>query len=108
MSNVEPAAGQLIPINDCVLVELQQSYNNLKIKEGKYDTRTEGIVVKIPREDKAFRDLLRSEGKVIPSNEWLMGKRVHFEEFKEGARIKRDGKVYSFIKIEDIRGYESV
>jgi hypothetical protein len=30
----------------------------------------------------------------------LLGKRVHFEEFKEGARIKREGKIYSFIKIE--------
>lgn len=79
----------LIPVNGCVLVELKQSYQNLNIKEGKYDTRTEGIVA-------------------APENHEFYGKRVFFEEFKEGARIKRDSKAYSFIKVEDIRGYEEV
>lgn len=94
MNNLEPALG-LHPVNDCVLVELKQSYDNVSIKEKKYDSRTEGIVVAIP---KRMTDLTAQ----------LMGTRVHFEEFKEGARIKREGKVYSFIKIEDIRGYENV
>lgn len=101
MTSTEPISGQLHPLNDCVLVELQQSHKNFTTKEGKYDSRTEGIVV------------------AIPSSEWVSGKaqynfcqlilnkRVHFEEFKEGARIKRGGKIYSFIKIADIRGYEN-
>lgn len=90
----EPVIGQLHPLNDCVLVELKQSSKNFTTKEGKYDTRTEGIVVGVRKEHRKEIDTI------------LLGKRVHFEEFKEGARIKRDGKIYSFIRIEDIRGYE--
>lgn len=95
MSTVEPVSG-LIPLNDCVLVELQQSFKNVSIKEGKYDTRTEGVVVEV---GKIMRDTI---------NDYLIGKRVFFEEYKEGSRIQRNGRLYSFIKIADIRGYESV
>lgn len=91
-----PVIGQLHPLNDCVLVELKQSSKNFNIKEGKYDSRTEGIVIAI--DETAAQPIFVNE---------LVGKRVHFEEFKEGARIKRDDKIYSFIKIEDIRGYEN-
>lgn len=95
---VSPTLG-LIPLNDCVLVELQQSRKNVVTTEGKYDSRTEGIVIPTPGlglSDKyAMEDVVK-----------LFGQRVHFEEFKEGARIKRDGKIYSFIKLEDLRGYE--
>lgn len=98
MNSTEPISGQLHPLNGCILVELQQSHKNFTTKETKYESRTEGIVVSIP------------EDTTVPVNSigvgFLLGKRVHFEEFKEGARIKRDGKIYSFIKIEDIRGYE--
>jgi co-chaperonin GroES (HSP10) len=97
----EPVSG-LIPLNDCVLVELKQSHKNFTTKEGKYDSRTEGIVVALaPYKDPQLVNVTM-ELKVQD----LMGKRVHFEEFKEGARIKRDGKIYSFIKLEDIRGWE--
>lgn len=93
MSISEPVSG-LIPINGCVLVELKQSYSNLSVKQGKYDTHTEGIVVSVPNggEYDKYKD--------------VCFKRVYFEEFKEGARIKRGGKLYSFIKFEDIRGFE--
>lgn len=104
MTNSEPVAGQkLHPLNDCVLVELKQSTKNFTVKEGKYDSRTEGIVVAIPDGNPGY---LYPDGSIKLQVSDLMGKRIHFEEFKEGARIKRDGKIYSFIKIEDIRGYE--
>lgn len=96
--NSSPTPG-LIPINDCVLVELKQSTRNVSIKESKYDTRTEGVVIAIPE------DIQVINGVNLP---FFVGKHIFFEEFKEGARIKRGTKVYSFIKIEDIRGYESV
>lgn len=101
---LEPVIGQLLPINDCVLVELQQSHKNFTTKEGKYDTRTEGIVVAIPEHEGAITVQSMAYNMAKP----LIGKRVHFEEFKEGARIKRNGKIFSFIKISDIRGYEIV
>lgn len=104
----EPLIG-LYPLSDCVLVELKQSRKNFTTKEGKYDTRTEGVVIRVP-EYKTTGTMTGSVG--IPmstpkvTTKDLLGKVVHFEEFKEGGRIKRDGKIYSFIKIEDIRGYE--
>lgn len=108
----EPLIG-LYPLNDCVLVELKQSRKNFTTKEGKYDTRTEGIVLALPTKLKTYSitsmTSSHTRGTVEDGFKWpddLLGKRVHFEEFKEGARIKRDGKIYSFIKLEDIRGYE--
>lgn len=104
----EPLIG-LYPLNDCVLVELQQSRKNFTTKEGKYDTRTEGVVIRIPE----YKVTGTTTGNTsFPLNtpkvstKDLLGKVVHFEEFKEGGRIKRGGKIYSFIKIDDIRGYE--
>lgn len=99
----EPLIG-LYPINDCVLVELKQSTKHFTTKEGKYDSRTEGIVVAFPGYLSVH--LTENIGWDLKELKDLMGKRIHFEEFKEGARIKRAGKIYSFIKIEDIRGYE--
>lgn len=102
MKQKEPVIG-LHPLNDCVLVELKQSSKNFSVKEGKYDSRTEGIVVATTEHQREGAKELKALGVEVLD---LVGKRVHFEEFKEGARIKRDGKIYSFIKIEDIRGYE--
>lgn len=106
----EPLIG-LYPLNDCVLVELQQSRKNFTTKEGKYDTRTEGIVLALPVKKATYTITTgnMTGGTLNEGFKWpddLLGKRVHFEEFKEGARIKRNGKIYSFIKLEDIRGYE--
>lgn len=99
----------LYPLKDCVLVELQQSRKNVSIKEGKYDSRTEGIVIRIP-ETKSTGTMTStvSYPTTVPAITMkdLIGKRVFFEDFKEGSRIKRNDKIYSFIKIDDIRGYE--
>lgn len=104
MNKSEPLIGQnLHPLNDCVLVELKQSSKNFTLKEGKYDSRTEGIVVAIPEFEEGAITVQNMAHHMLKP---LLGKRIHFEEFKEGARIKREGKIYSFIKIEDIRGYE--
>lgn len=96
---------KLHPLNDCVLVELKQSSKNFTVKEGKYDSRTEGVVVRTPKYN-ARSGKLKAEIHDLETIDFLIGRRIHFEEFKEGARIKRDNKIYSFIKIEDIRGYE--
>ena len=81
------------------LVKLEDTHQNFSTVDGKYDTRTKGIVMKT--EAGGFSD--KYDGKDIAN---LFGKRVYFEEYKEGARIKRDGAMYCFIKIDDIRGYE--
>jgi co-chaperonin GroES (HSP10) len=89
----------LIPVNDCILVELLTKHKQFSEREGKYSTRTEGLVVTLPLDSDKYN--------VSDLSGWV-GKTVHFEEFKEGARINRNGKLYSFIKIEDVRGVEIV
>lgn len=91
MTDLAQSSPSLIPFNDCVLVQLEKT----SIKEGRYDTRTSGVVV---------------PGTIVEGVRGFMlqGKRVYFEEYKEGARIKKDGELYCFIKISDIRGYEDV
>lgn len=102
MSPSIPGQTSLIPVNDCVLVKLDPT----SIKETKYSTRTSGIVFNtdVPKEP-IFHDGEINERKEY--DPWL-GKRVYFEEYKEGSRIKRDGELFCFIKIADIRGFEEV
>lgn len=95
MTDLAQSSPSLIPINDCVLVQLEK----VSLKEGKYDTRTSGIALRVP----AMTNNLH-----IGVYDYLLNKRVYFEEYKEGARIKKDGELYCFIKISDIRGYEDV
>lgn len=83
----------LIPINNHVLVRLGDKYDNFSTIDAKYETRTNGIVQSIPENSGC---------------EYLVNKRVFFEEYKEGARIKRGGEQYCFIKIDDITGYEDL
>ena len=83
MNDVAPLLN-LIPVNNCVLVQLEKT----SLKEGKYDTRTSGVVV---ASTKSLNDLGAT----------LIEKRVYFEEYKEGARIRKNGEMYCFIKIED-------
>lgn len=87
----------LTPVNDCVLVKLEDTHKNFNTTESKYDTRTQGIIVN-------FGDMTNNS---LMTHD-LLNKRVYFEEYKEGARIKRDGELFCFIKISDIRGYEDV
>lgn len=98
MTQTPPIPGQssLIPVNDCVLVKLDAA----TLKETKYSTRTSGVAISIPEE---YTNLAGGT-----KTQKLVGKRVYFEEYKEGARIKRDGELFCFIKIADIRGYENI
>lgn len=109
MSDVAPSSISLIPVNDCVLVQLDRTEK----KEGKYDTRTSGIVVAVSRpedmgEDEESTKAIDKYNIQLQIARKMLGKRVYFEEYKEGARVKKDGELYCFIKIEDIRGYEDV
>lgn len=105
MSEPTPIGQLLHPLNDCVLVELEQKHKQFATREGRYDSRTEGIVIAIPEWLTKNTELLEDKNDIISD---LLGKRIFFEEFKEGSRIERDGKLLSFIKIEDIRGWEDV
>lgn len=93
----------LIPVNDCVLVRLEEQYNNFQTRESKYDTRTHGIMVAAHDLNKVLREF---EGKPTLIVADLLNKRVYFEQYKEGERIKRDNELYCFIKLDDVTGFE--
>ena len=86
----------LHPLNDFVLVELKQASDKFSVKEAKYDSRTEGIVIEVPAEYGTYPFDVKA----------IVNKRVHFDQYNASEPIKRDGKQYGFIKIADIRGYE--
>lgn len=73
------------PINGCVLIKLTSSYEFVATPDKKYDTKTSGIVI-------------NSE------DDTIIGKKVYFEEYKDGTTIDFEGEKYALIKFEDIRG----
>ena len=81
---------KLIPDNECLLVELTDSYQHIATPDKQYSTKTSGIVMGISNEDQRY----------------LVGKKVFFEEYKDGTQVIADDKNYAFIKYEDVRGYE--
>lgn len=97
----------LTPLPGRILVELCDRYEHVATTEQKYDTRTSGICIDVGPTP------YNLVGKVSPDEfdsaaQGLKGKRVFWEEYKDGAVIEREGKKYAFIKIEDLDGYEDV
>jgi hypothetical protein len=81
------------------LVKLEDQYNNFSTVESKYDTRTHGVLVAVPKVGVKYD---------VEDIALMLNKRVYFEEYKEGARIKRGNDLFCFIEIADIRGYEEI
>lgn len=91
----------LTPAPGFILVQLGEYYENIKMPESKYDSKTEGIVLKVSSIARtADHEALTKWA------ESLVGKRVYWGEYKEGKRVNFDGKQQAFIRIEDIEGYE--
>lgn len=80
----------LKPINGNVLIELLNTYEYASTPEQQYATKTSGYV--------------RS---TIDHYE-LLNKRVWFASYQDDSKIEDDGKVYTFIKYEDIKGVNDV
>jgi len=81
----------LIPLPGYVLVQLTGSYGIATPNE-KYNLATDGICITVPQGD--------------PTYEMAEGKRIFWEEYNASKRIEKDGKVYCFIRLEDVRGWE--
>jgi co-chaperonin GroES (HSP10) len=79
----------LNPINDCVLVELAESYEFVATPDKQYATKTSGVVTAVSKE----------------AHEYLLGRKVFFDEYKDGTQVKIDDKTLAFIKFDEIRGY---
>lgn len=94
----------LEPLNGCVLVEIEASpYKHAAVTESKFDSRTNGVVIAVP-DNRAIH-----EGEPTQPAEplsYLIGKRVYWNDYQDGTWIKNGDKNYSFIKYEDIRGWQ--
>lgn len=77
-----------------VLVELTEEYEGVYTVEKKYDTKTSGLVIKVEDADEEY------------SLNYLMGKKVYFEGFKDDSKVIDGDQTYAFIDIKDIRGYK--
>jgi co-chaperonin GroES (HSP10) len=84
---------EVTPINGCILVELTDNYQYVATPDKKYDTKTSGIVIDVDQELTTFPD--------------IKGKKVYFEEYKDGTTIEEEGKKYALIKFDDIRGFRN-
>lgn len=78
------------PINDCLLIEAETEFKHVQITEKKFDTRNKGMVKAVDNKD----------------HEYLLDKLVYFMSYKDDAAIERDGKKLTFIKYNDVFGYD--
>ena len=93
------------PINGCVLIKLTSSYEFVATPDKKYDTKTSGIVIATEKEEyREWSDTYSSELVTTDTHKGIIGKKVYFEEYKDGTTIDFDGEKYALIKFEDIRG----
>lgn len=89
-------ASGLTPENNHALVELGDLYKNIQVQEGKYDSRTNGVVVGVSGDSE---------------HEWakvIVGRRAYWSQFREGTRIEDEGKLYAFVALDDIEGTANV
>jgi len=81
----------LIPINGCILVELTDSLQYIDLPDKQFNTKHSGIVRGVDSESEKYH--------------YLADKIVYFEEYRDSAQVEVGDKIYSFIKIEDVKGY---
>lgn len=77
----------LVPINGCVLIELADQYEFVSTPDKQYDTKTNGFVR-------------------AGDHPELIGKRVWFNSYQDDIKIDRDGKTFTFVKFDELRGYD--
>lgn len=95
----------LKPLPGRILVELREKYEHVATTAQKYDTKTSGICIDVPR---IYGYVAGIVDPVDPEHSELIGQLVFWDEYKDGAVIERDDKKYAFIKIEDLDGFEDV
>lgn len=104
----------LKPINGNVLIELLNTYEYASTPEQQYATKTSGYVRaidedQITKEEASGLINARTDVVVMTRNaKSLLNKRVWFASYQDDSKIEDDGKVYTFIKYEDIKGVNDV
>lgn len=78
------------PLNESVLVELTDALEYVDTPDKQFSTKTSGMVRSVAEEKHNF----------------LLGKKVYFEDYKDGVQVELNGKKHAFIKYSEIRGYD--
>lgn len=94
---------KLTPAPGYALVRLGDYYEGVVMPEGKYDSKTEGKCL-------AIQTIHFTEETQVVADWYnqLIGKKIYWQEYKEGKRVTQGNVEYAFIKLGDIEGYESV
>ncbi len=90
----------IIPYNDNVLVELQNTYKKVLTAQTRIaETTNHGLCVAVSE------TLLIGKYRGKPVHP-LLNKVVYYDEFEDTTSYKADGKKYALIPVQNIRGYE--
>jgi hypothetical protein len=93
-----PKVSELHVFPGYALVKLGEQYKNIQVKEGKYDSRTTGILMEVYTDRENEYEYY----------ERGIGKEVWFDKFSEGARLEHEGVLYAFVETKNLQGYRSV
>lgn len=82
----------LHPLPGFVLVELPASkYKHVAAPTKAYEAKSSGVVIAV--------------GEEYDTDKALIGKRVFWQDFKEGSAIPMGDKSYAFVAVEELQGY---
>jgi len=83
---------RLVPINKCVLVRLNDDSQLIDVPDKQFATQANGLVVSVAKDSSGY--------------DYLTGKIVYFEEYRDSAQVEFDDEKFAFIKLEDLKGYQ--
>lgn len=89
------------PAPGYMLVQLGEYYAGVKMPESHYDSKTQGLVLKVSPVVRT-----KDHTELTAWAQGLEGKYVHWREYAEGKRLTFEGKQEAFVRIEDIEGVE--
>lgn len=92
-----PHVPDLTPLNGHLLVQLGTKYKHVAAATKAYEAKNNGVVIEVSV-------LLVSDEDGEPA---ILGKRVYWQDYKEGSALTVDGIEYAFVKYEDIQGYSN-
>jgi hypothetical protein len=82
----------LIPFDGCVLIELSETYEFAATPDKEFATKTSGHIRAIPSDEDKYTK--------------IMNKRVWFKSYEDDIKIDEDGKTFTFVEYEKLRGYK--
>lgn len=86
----------LKPVNGHVLIELLDQYEFASTPDKEYATKTSGIVRAVDTPTLGGEKLALYKDR-----------KVWFASYQDDVKIERDGKNYTFVKFDDLKGFDN-